>query len=46
MPRIADALKKKGFHESEIEKVFYKNVLRVYRETLGDVAVHGPKGRE
>ena len=46
MPRIADALKKKGFHESEIEKVFSKNVLRVYRETLGDVAVHGPKGRE
>lgn len=34
MPRIADALRKKGFHESEIEKIFYKNVLRVYKEVL------------
>ncbi|MDY3917516.1 MAG: dipeptidase [Candidatus Limivivens sp.] len=34
MPRIADALRKKGFHESEIEKIFYKNVLRVYEELL------------
>ncbi|MDO5425671.1 MAG: dipeptidase [Eubacteriales bacterium] len=34
MPRLIDALQKKGFHESEIEKIFYKNVLRVYAEVL------------
>ena len=32
--KLFDALKKKGFHESEIEKVFCKNVLRVYQEVL------------
>lgn len=32
--KLADVLRKKGFHESEIEKIFYKNVLRVYREIL------------
>lgn len=32
--KLEDALKKKGFTESEIEKVFYKNVLRVFDECL------------
>lgn len=27
-------LRKKGFHESEIEAIFFKNVLRVYKELL------------
>lgn len=34
VPRLADALKKEGFHASEIDKIFGGNVLRVYRETL------------
>jgi len=34
MQKLVGALEKKGFHESEIEKIFYKNVLRVYREVL------------
>lgn len=34
MQQLVGALKKKGFHESEIEKIFYKNVLRVYKEVL------------
>lgn len=34
LPRLADRLAKKGFHESEIEKIFYKNVLRVYEDIL------------
>lgn len=32
---LADALKKAGFTESEVEKIFYRNVLRVYDEVLG-----------
>ncbi len=32
--RLVPALKKKGFHESEIEKIFSGNVLRVYQEIL------------
>lgn len=31
---IADALKKDGFSESDIDKIFYQNVLRVYRDVL------------
>ena len=27
-------LRKRGFHESEIEKVFYKNAMRVFKELL------------
>ena len=30
MPQLAAALQEAGFSENEIEKVFYKNVLRVY----------------
>lgn len=31
---LADAMSASGFTSSEIEAVFYKNVLRVYREAL------------
>ncbi len=34
LPLLWDALAKEGFHESEIEKIAYKNVLRVIRETV------------
>lgn len=32
--KLADALQKNGFTSSEIEKIFYKNVLRLYKELL------------
>ncbi|MEG1781768.1 MAG: dipeptidase [Oscillospiraceae bacterium] len=32
IPLLWDALAKEGFHESEIEKIAYKNVLRVIKE--------------
>lgn len=32
--KLFDALKKVGFSESKIEKIAYKNVLRVYKEVL------------
>lgn len=34
LPLLAGELRKGGFTESEIEAIFYKNVLRVYRELL------------
>lgn len=34
LPKLEKALKDAGFTEEEIEKIFYKNVLRVYREIL------------
>lgn len=34
MPRLVDAFKKEGLTVEEVEKIFYKNVLRVYREIL------------
>lgn len=34
MYKLADALEKEGFSQEEIEKIFYKNVLRVYKEVL------------
>ena len=34
MPLLCIALKKEGFSEEDIEKIFYKNVLRVYKEVL------------
>ena len=34
MDKLAQALKYAGFTEEEIEKIFYKNVLRVYKEVL------------
>ncbi|MBO0526397.1 membrane dipeptidase [Clostridium botulinum] len=32
--KLISALKKDGFHENEIEKILYKNALRVIKETL------------
>lgn len=34
MPKLADALEKSGLTEGEVEKIFYGNALRVYRELL------------
>ena len=34
LPQLEQALKDAGLTTEEIEKVFYKNVLRVYREVL------------
>lgn len=34
MPELEKALRKDGFSEGDIEKIFYKNVLRVYKEVL------------
>lgn len=34
LPRLEKALRDAGLTTEEIEKVFYKNVLRVYREVL------------
>ena len=31
---LEDGLKKAGFHSSDIDKIFYQNVLNVYREIL------------
>lgn len=35
MQKLADAMSLSGFSDEEIEKVFYKNALRVYKEVLG-----------
>ena len=35
MELLADGLSRAGFTASEIEQVFYKNVLRVFQEVLG-----------
>ena len=35
MQLIADALLKEGFSEDEVEKIMYKNVLRVFKQVLG-----------
>jgi membrane dipeptidase len=34
MPELEKALREAGFSNDDIEKIFYKNVLRVYREVL------------
>lgn len=34
MERLWDALKQSGFTEEELDRVFWKNVLRVYEETM------------
>lgn len=34
LPKLKDALEKEGFNEEEIDKIFYKNVLRVFKEVL------------
>jgi membrane dipeptidase len=35
LPMLAEALKAQDFHESEIDKILYGNVYRVYRDVLG-----------
>jgi membrane dipeptidase len=35
LPRLADALAAKGLSEGDIEKVFFSNFLRVFREGCG-----------
>lgn len=35
MPLLYKGLQNAGFSEEDIEKIFYKNVLRVYKEVLG-----------
>lgn len=34
LPLLAEAMKREGFSETEIEAVFHKNVLRLYKEIL------------
>lgn len=34
MPQLADALYAAGLSQEDVEKIFYKNVLRVYQEVL------------
>ena len=34
MQLLADALEKEGFTGSEIEKIFYRNVLRVMKDSM------------
>ena len=34
LPRLEDALKKAGLTSGEIEKIFYRNALRVFEECL------------
>jgi len=35
MPVLIEELKKAGFYESEVDKICYQNVMRVYKEVLG-----------
>lgn len=35
MEKLWDALRKGGFSEEQLDRIFYKNVLRLYRDTLG-----------
>ena len=35
IPKLAAEFARYGFHESEIDKILYQNVFRVYREILG-----------
>ena len=35
MQKLAQALEKAGYNQDKIEKIFYRNVLRVYKEVLG-----------
>jgi len=34
LPQLAEALEKEGYKNHEIEAIFYKNVLRVYKDVL------------
>lgn len=35
IPKLAQAMAKKGFSENEIDKILYQNVFRLYKEILG-----------
>lgn len=35
MPKLIDCLSDSGFHESEIDKILYQNVFRLYKDILG-----------
>lgn len=35
MEKLWEALRRAGFSEDSLDRIFYKNVLRVYKETLG-----------
>lgn len=35
MGQLWEALRKEGFTEGQLDRIFYQNVLRVYRDTLG-----------
>lgn len=35
MPLLIEEFKRAGFHESEIDKICYRNVMRVYKDVLG-----------
>lgn len=35
MQKLAEGMERAGFNDEEIEKVFYKNVLRVFKQVLG-----------
>lgn len=35
MPVLIEELSRAGFHESEIDKICYQNVMRVYKDVLG-----------
>ena len=37
MPKLADALASHGYTDEQIEKIFYKNLLRVFREATAKV---------
>ena len=34
LPKLYDALLKAGFHESEVDKIFYQNALRIFKELI------------
>ena len=34
MGLLEEELKRRGFHEREIEEIFYRNVLRIYKESF------------
>lgn len=35
LPKLIDCLSDNGFHESEIDKILYQNVFRLYQDILG-----------
>ena len=43
MQKLADALSAAGFTTGEIEKIFWRNVMRVYEEVLLPAGRRGSK---